>query len=42
MNTKKSLWELFWVFFKMSQITFGGGYAMTPIIEREIVFRKNR
>lgn len=40
MNTKKSLWELFWVFFKMSPITFGGGYAMIPIIEREIVFRR--
>lgn len=35
-----SLLNLFWVFFKMSPVTFGGGYAMIPIIEREIVYRK--
>lgn len=31
-----SLWELFLVFAKMGAITFGGGYAMIPIIEREL------
>ncbi|KAB7668403.1 chromate transporter [Bacillus sp. B1-b2] len=40
MKEKVSLLEIFWVFFRMSPITFGGGYAMIPIIEREIVFRK--
>lgn len=40
MKNKKQLWELFWVFFKMSPVTFGGGYAMIPIIEREVVFHK--
>ncbi len=29
--------ELFWVFFKIGLFTFGGGYAMIPLIEREIV-----
>lgn len=42
MKLKKLLYlELFWSFFKMSPVTFGGGYAMIPIIEREIVHRKN-
>ncbi|WP_282941147.1 chromate transporter [Paenibacillus sp. RC67] len=31
------LWELFWSFCKISPITFGGGYAMIPAIEKEIV-----
>ena len=33
----KKLWELFWVFAKMGVMTFGGGYAMLPILQREIV-----
>jgi chromate transporter len=31
---------MIWTFFKMGCITFGGGYAMLPIIERELVQRK--
>ncbi|MEW6171061.1 MAG: chromate transporter [Candidatus Omnitrophota bacterium] len=31
------LLTLFWTFFKVGFFTFGGGYAMIPIIEREIV-----
>lgn len=30
-------WELFIVFFKIGAFTFGGGYAMIPLIEEEIV-----
>ena len=33
---KKSL-TLFWTFFKIGAFTFGGGYAMLPMLEREIV-----
>ncbi|HOB20568.1 MAG TPA: chromate transporter, partial [Candidatus Atribacteria bacterium] len=33
---KKSM-RLFWVFFRIGAFTFGGGYAMIPFIEREIV-----
>jgi len=33
----KMLWSLFTTFFKIGAFTFGGGYAMIPIIEREIV-----
>lgn len=33
----KMLWSLFVTFFKIGAFTFGGGYAMIPIIEREIV-----
>ncbi len=35
-----SLWELFTVFFKIGAFTFGGGYAMLPLIQREMVERK--
>lgn len=38
METKASkLWKLFITFFKISPITFGGGYAMISLIEREVV-----
>lgn len=33
--------ELFKVFFKIGAFTFGGGYAMIPLIEEEIVTNKN-
>jgi chromate transporter len=33
------IWQLFWTFFKIGPVTFGGGYAMIPLIEREIVER---
>lgn len=33
----KKLIKIFLVFFKMGASTFGGGYAMLPIIERELV-----
>ena len=29
--------KLFWIFIKIGAFTFGGGYAMIPLIEREIV-----
>ena len=32
--------ELFGVFFKIGAFTFGGGYAMIPLIQREIVENK--
>ncbi len=33
----KKLAQLFWVFFRIGAFTFGGGYAMLPMIQREIV-----
>lgn len=33
--------DLFKVFFKIGAFTFGGGYAMLPLIEEEIVEHKN-
>lgn len=36
----KQLGELFWSFCKVSPMAFGGGYAMLPIIEREVVQRR--
>lgn len=39
--TKKLLWEIFITFLKIGPVTFGGGYAMIPLIEREVVYRKN-
>jgi len=32
----KVLLNLFWVFFRIGAVTFGGGYAMLPILEREL------
>lgn len=37
MNT---LLELYLTFFKMGLFTFGGGYAMLPLLEREVVDKK--
>ena len=36
----KILFQLFWTFFKISPVTFGGGFAMIPLIEKEIVEKK--
>ncbi len=36
----KDLLSLFWTFFKIGLFTFGGGYAMLPMIEKEIVEKK--
>ena len=33
----KELWTLFWTFAKMGVMTFGGGMAMLPILQREVV-----
>lgn len=35
------LWELFITFAKMGVMTFGGGMAMLPILEREVVRNKH-
>lgn len=37
---KASLWQLFWTFTKIGAFTIGGGYAMIPLIEREVVDRR--
>ena len=36
----KDLWELFLTFAKIGVMTFGGGMAMLPILEREVVQNK--
>lgn len=33
----KEYWELFYSFAKIGAFTFGGGYAMLPLIQREVV-----
>lgn len=30
-------WKLFSIFFKLGMFTFGGGYAMYPLLQREVV-----
>ena len=35
-----SLWKLYALFFKMGLFTFGGGYAMLPILRKEAVERQ--
>ena len=33
----QTLWRIFFTFFKIGAFTFGGGYAMIPLIQRETV-----
>ena len=33
----KELWNLYFSWFKMGLFTFGGGYAMLPMIKREVI-----
>ncbi|MGN1317623.1 MAG: chromate transporter [Lachnospirales bacterium] len=40
MSTIKKLIELYFIFAKMGSVCFGGGYAMLPIIQREIVEKR--
>lgn len=39
-SKENSLWHLFLSFFKIGLVTFGGGLAMLPLIEREVVENK--
>lgn len=34
-NKARRMWQLFVTFFKIGAFTFGGGYAMIPLIQRE-------
>ena len=36
----KDLWELYWAYLKIGFINVGGGYAMLPLLERELVNKK--
>lgn len=40
MKEWKVLFQLFWTFLKISPITFGGGFAMMPLIEKEVVEKR--
>ena len=37
----QSLWELYITFVQIGCVTFGGGYAMLPILERELVDKRH-
>lgn len=42
MKTKlRNLFELFFVFFKIGAVTFGGGLAMLSILQKELVDKRN-
>ncbi len=41
MIAMKNLLELYFVFLKIGSVAFGGGYAMLPILEKELVTRRN-
>ena len=36
----KDLLELYWTFVKIGCVSFGGGYAMLPLLERELVVNR--
>ena len=37
----RELLELYWTFVRIGCVTFGGGYAMLPILERELVEKRH-
>lgn len=39
-DTNCSWRQLFWSFFRIGALTFGGGYAMIPVIQHEIINKK--
>lgn len=39
-DTQPSMLRLFWLFLKLSPVSFGGGYAIFPVLEREIVDKR--
>ena len=36
----KDLLELYWTYLKIGCVNFGGGYAMLPLLERELANKK--
>lgn len=36
----KELWELFSSFARIGGFTFGGGYAMLPMLQKEVVEKR--
>lgn len=36
----RGLWEIFWSFLKIGAFTFGGGYAMIPLIGHEVIDKR--
>ncbi|MBR0125025.1 MAG: chromate transporter, partial [Treponema sp.] len=36
----KNLLDLYITFFKIGAVTFGGGYAMLPVLDRELAQKK--
>lgn len=41
MKSIKLLLHLFWLFFKVGAVTFGGGVTMAPILMKEVVEKRN-
>ena len=39
-RTSREYWELFLIFFKLGLFTFGGGYAMIPLIRNEVTNKR--
>lgn len=39
-TSSASLLGIFWSFFKIGAFTFGGGWAMIPLIRKELVFKR--
>ena len=41
MENENRVWKLFVTFFKIGAFTFGGGYAMIPLIKEEVVTKQH-
>ncbi len=40
-HKQAGLWQLYATFFKIGGLTFGGGYAMLPMLQREVIDKHN-
>jgi len=40
-HKEASLWGLYFSFLKIGGLTFGGGYAMLPMLQREVITKHN-
>ena len=41
MDGMRELWDIFFTFCRIGGFTFGGGYAMLPMLQKEVVERKH-
>ena len=41
MSVLAEYFELFWIFFRIGSVTFGGGLAMLPVLQRDLAHKRD-